>query len=93
MGARCHYHSDFGRVNVQIWVIFNHKIETMPPLKPNLTDDQRAEIVQFLCDCARTTVLEDGSVTRILPRGLIKNAAQRWDVHRNTIASVWSRAK
>ena len=65
----------------------------MPPKKPNLTQQQRDEIVTFLCDRATNTISEDGSVVRWLPKGIFKQAAQNWDVHRNTIHNIWKSAK
>ena len=78
-------------------VKITHKIKIMPPVranaKPNLTQDQRDEMVQFMMDRAHNACAEDGSVTRTLPKGLIRMAADKFDVHRNTVANVWNRAK
>ena len=65
----------------------------MPPTKPNLTQDERDEIVQYLVDRARNVPAEDGSVARTLPKGMMTATATKFNVSRKTVFRVWKRAK
>ena len=65
----------------------------MPPLKPNLTQNERDEIVQYLSDRATNVPAEDAIVQRALPKGSILATAARFNIHRNTVSRIWKRAK
>ena len=57
-----------------------------------LTNLQRQQLLQFLQDCANVTVAEDGSITRVLPRGTIKDASIQYGIHRNNVLRIWKKA-
>ena len=64
---------------------------TMPPSKPNLTQDERDLMLQYLMDRGANVVAEDGSVTRTLPKGTIPAAADKFNVHRSNVSSRFRR--
>ena len=65
----------------------------MPPSKPNLTQNERDEMVQFLMDRATNVVAEDGSVARALPKGTVPAASDKFNVNRSAVQRIWKRAK
>ena len=64
----------------------------MPPYQPNLTQDKRNEIVQYLADRATNVISVDGTVTRNLPRGIMNDSATKFNIHRNTVTRIWKGA-
>ena len=43
-------------------------------------------------DRAQNNIAEDDTVTRTLPKGLIKEVKDKFSCHRNTVTRLWKRA-
>ena len=61
----------------------------MPPTnkKPNLTDAERASILQFLL-----TFYDDKNKCNSLAKGAINAAAEKFGIHRSSVSHIWRRA-
>jgi len=56
-------------------------------------EDERDQLVTYLMDRSEVTILGERNIIRKLPKGTIKEAQNIFGMHRNTISSIWNKAK